>query len=142
MAAVFLSGCERQPEPPPAVADTGAEAVAKSFFEALVREDWSAAYETLDTGSRARVSKQEFVSRAQAAMKQIGFRPTDVGVMVSENGDQASAVAVYRGVSGTSSKQYKDGTALKRNGHGWAVVLRSNFGNKAAAPPGKAKQGG
>ncbi len=75
-------------------------------------------------------------------MRRVGFKPTEVGVAVSETGDHASAVAVYRSVSETSSKQYKDGTALKRSGKGWAVVLRSNFGNQAATPPGKIKPRG
>ena len=141
LALGILSGCEKQPPPPPATADTGAQAVAKSFFEAMMREDWNSAYETIDAKSRARISREQFIARAQANMKQVGFKPTELGVAVSETGDQASAVVVYRSVSETSSKQYKDGTALKRSGEGWAVVLRSNFGEQSARP-GKAKSGG
>jgi hypothetical protein len=137
-----LCGCEKQQPPLPVPVDTGAEAVARSFFDAMVREDWNAAYDTIDAESRARVTKEQFASRAQANMKRVGFKPTEVGVAVSETGDRASAVAVYRSVSEISSKRYKDGTALKRSGQGWAVALRSNFGNQAAMPPGKVKPRG
>ncbi len=124
-----------------ATTDTGAGAVAKTFFEALVREDWSAAYDTLDANSRARLSKEQFAGRAQAAMVQLGFKPTEVGVAVSETGDHASALAVYRCESDTNTQQYKDGAALKRGAHGWAVVLRSNFGKQAVPAPGRARLG-
>ena len=142
LAAAFLSGCGKDAVLPPASPDTGAEAVAKTFFEALVREDWTAAYDTIDATSRARLTKEQFAKSAKAAITQLGFKPTEVGVAVSETGDHASAVAVYRGSSGTSSKQYKDGTSMKRSDHGWGVVLRSNFGKQVAVPPSKAKPGG
>jgi hypothetical protein len=130
--ALAVGGCEKLPPAPPKT-DTGAQQVAETFFAALVREDWIAAYQTLDPDSRARISKEQFVGRAQAAMKLIDFVPTEVNVAVSEAGKQASAIAVYRGVAGASSKQYRDGTALKRTERGWAVVLRHNFGKPAAS---------
>ncbi len=37
-----------------------------------------------------RFRKEKLVSRAQAALKQLGFAPAEVGVAVSETGDQAS----------------------------------------------------
>jgi hypothetical protein len=137
LAAALPGGCG--PRFPSATAriDTGAEAVARSFFEALAHEDWSAAYVALDPTSRARWTQERFAGRAQAAMKQIGFVPAAVRVSVSEAGDEASAVAVYRGTSGTNPRQFRDGTAMRRTPQGWFVVLRNNFGIPAPPPPRK-----
>jgi hypothetical protein len=143
LAALLLGGCEKQPVGSPRT-DTGAEAVAKSFFTALVRNDWPAAYGALDPYSRRWCSQDQFVSRARAALKQIGFTPTEVNVAVTETGDQASAVAVYREAFAAGSKQYKDGTAMRRTGQIWAVVLRNNFGVVVPPPAresGRAKNG-
>ncbi len=142
LAVLSLAGCEKQPPAVAASPDTGAQAAARTFFEALMREEWSNAYDTLDAESRGHISKEMFAGRAKAAMKQLGFVPTDVGVTVSETGDRASALAVYRGLSGTTPKQFKDGMALKRTGQVWHVVLRSNFGIGAASPANKGGQGG
>lgn len=131
VTCLFLVGCGNEMPPPPEIINTGAKEVAKSFFEALVRKDWVKAYDLIDADSRVRISKEEFTSSAQAALKQLGFNPTEVGVSVTETKDQATAIAVYRGVSGTSSKQFKDGTTLKRIDNTWKVVLRSNFGMDA-----------
>jgi hypothetical protein len=126
MLAVLAGGCSGRPPATPRT-DNGAEAVAKTFFEALVRSDWPAAYDVLDPDSRARTSRVTFADLAQAAMKHVGFKPTTVGVVISEKGDEATAVAVFR----TGAKQFKDGTALRRTASGWGVVLRQNFGAEA-----------
>ncbi|MDB5307863.1 MAG: hypothetical protein JWO38_2065 [Gemmataceae bacterium] len=130
LALTAHAGCAKAPPPAPRT-DTGAEKVAKSFFEALLRDDWTAAYGTLDPGSRAWCSKDGFAKLGQAYRGLIDFAPTDVSVTVSETGDQASAVAVFRGVSGTVMKSFKDGASLRRTDTGWAVVLRKNFGKKS-----------
>jgi hypothetical protein len=135
-----LAGCEKPPALPASV-DTGAEAAARTFFEALMREEWSTAYDTIDIECRTRWSRDAFAARARAAMSRMGFLATEVGVVVSETGDRASAVAVFRGLSGTTAKQFKDGVALKRTARGWNVIPRSNFGI-AAAPAAKPGQGG
>jgi hypothetical protein len=140
LIAVGLAGCGK-PIPTPTT-DTGSGAAAKAFFEALMREEWAAAYEALDPESRAACGKDQFATRAGAAMRQLGFVPTEVGVAVSETGDHAAAVAVYRGIVGTSPRQVKDGTALRRVGDGWAVVLRKNFGRATPAAGGKGGSGG
>ncbi|OWK43197.1 hypothetical protein [Fimbriiglobus ruber] len=144
LLALFAAaaGCEKSPPPPPEKIATGAEKVAHVFFEALMHEDWTAAYDTLDPDSRAWCGKDQFTTKAKAYLGQIGFTPTEVGVAASETADSASAVAVFRGVSGTSPKQHKDGTALHRTPTGWAVVLRKNFGVESATPPPAPSKGG
>jgi hypothetical protein len=112
--------------------------VAKTFFDALSREDWEAAYGTLDPDGKAWCSREQFATLGKEYVKQIGFTPTDVDVSVTETSDRATAIAVFRGVSGTSTRQHKDGTPLRRTAGGWAVVLRKNFGKEApAAKAGK-----
>ena len=71
LAAVLASGCGTPAAAPRT--DTGAEAAAKSFFDALVRGDWSAAYDTIDRDDGLRLSREQFDGRAQAAIKHIGF---------------------------------------------------------------------
>jgi hypothetical protein len=141
LAGPLLGGCSSEPQSNPRT-DTGAGAVAKSFFDALVRDDWLAAYDLLDPESRAWCASAQFVSRAQAFKRQIGFTPIEVSVAVTETGDHASAVAVYREGSGTGSRQYKDGAALRKNGQGWAIVLRGNFGIAAPVPPARRTKNG
>ena len=133
-----LHGCSKSTAPSnPPKTDTGAEKTAKSFFEALLHEEWSAAYDLLDSTSREWCGKEDFTSRAKATMSQLSFTPTEVAVAVTETEDAATAVANFRGISGTSSIQHKDGTALRRTSKGWAVILRKNFGDAATAPPPK-----
>ncbi|HEY3789784.1 MAG TPA: hypothetical protein VGL71_13060 [Urbifossiella sp.] len=118
---------------------TGAEEVAKSFFEALIREDWKTAYAALDSESRSWCSSAHFATLGQQHLRQMDFSPTEVNVSVNENGDRAVANAVYRGVSGTDSKQHRDGAALQRTPAGWAIVLRKNFGRDKPARTGPGK---
>lgn len=130
--AAVLAGCGK----PATVArtDTGAELVARSFFEALARDDWQAAYDLLDPASQAWCGMTQFINRARAAAGQIGFKPTQISVSVTETGEHASAVAVFRESPGTNTKQYKEGAALKKLERGWGVVLRTNFGLAAPVP--------
>ncbi len=119
-------GCRQAATPSVSPSKTGAEEVAKIYFDCIVRQDWSAAYDTLDPESRKWCSKDEFARRAKS---QLDFMPSEVAVSVSESGDRATAAAVFRGFSGESKKQHRDGVALRRTADGWVVVLRQNFGN-------------
>ena len=84
-----------------------------------------AAYAALDDGSRARTSQSTFAGLAQAAMSHVGFTPTGVGVIVTEKGDEATAVAVFRcGRALSSTRMVPHCGAAGR----WGVVLRPNFG--------------
>ena len=124
---IGTSGCARSAKTP-AKTDGGAENVARTFFEALANEEWSAAYDALDPDSRAWCGKDEFIDRAQKNMVQMGFKPTAVRVSVTESDDTASAVALFRKMSGTNQQQHKDGASLRRLSKGWVIVLRKNFG--------------
>lgn len=123
-----VAGCDRAVPPPPPTQNTGADAVARAFFEALQREDWDAAYAALDADSRAKLDKKEFARRAEAAVSRLEFKPTSVAVAVSETGNDAAALATFRGITGTDMKTFRDGAALRRTAGAWGVVLRANFG--------------
>ncbi len=123
-----LPGCGSAARPTPAVARTGSDEAARRFFEGLRQKDWVAAYATLDPESRSECGEGEFAERCKRYHQQIGFSPSEVHVSVSESGDTASAVAVYRGVDGTTPKQFRDGTSLQLSSGVWSVVLRKNFG--------------
>ena len=132
LSVVFFSGCGKHSLPQKS--GTGADVVARSYFEALLRGEWHAAYDLLDPTSRTRWSEAQFAARGQSAMRQIGFTPTSVSVAVSEVGDGATAIAVYRGISGASPRQFKDGTSLKKTDQVWLVILRNSFGDPSPAP--------
>jgi hypothetical protein len=134
LTVLAFAGCGPRPAALPPPADTGAGAKATEFFEALLHEDWQRAYASLDADSKAWCSGEKFADLARHHREQIGFTPTEVHVGANENGDTAAAVANFRGLSGTSIKHSSDGTALRRTGDGWAVVLRANFGRDAARP--------
>jgi hypothetical protein len=127
---LFL-GCGPSVPPPPARGDTGAEAKAREFFEALLREDWTKAYEQLGPQSKASVSQETFTRLARQHRSHIGFTPLEVHVSASETGDFASAVANFKGLVGTTMRSSRDGTGLKQTDSGWVVVLRENFGRLA-----------
>jgi hypothetical protein len=125
--------------PPPA--DTGSAQVARLFFEAVLREDWAAAYDTLDAKSKAWCGKDPFAALGRGYLKQIDFTPTGVNVSTAETGDRATAIASFHGSSGTSPRSYKDGTSLKKTGSAWAVVLNKSFGKEPPAPAKAAAPG-
>ena len=115
--------------------DTGAEQVAKSFFEALTHDDWPTAYSSLDATSKKWCSKEQFAQLGKAYRDSMHFAPESVAVSVTETDSQASAVVVFRSASGGEQHSFRDGTTLKHGPDGWAIVLRSNFGRKSPLTP-------
>ena len=135
LVATVLVGCGSPASPYPPRTETGAEQVAKTFFEAIMNEEWATAYATLDAESQSWCSRDRFATLGKEYRGLIGFVPTDVSISVTESGDNASAVALYRESSGPERRSYKDGTSLKHTPSGWTVILRKNFGKKAASAP-------
>jgi hypothetical protein len=131
VALAGAAGCDKPAEEAPR-ARTGAEEAAKTYFEALARKDWPAAYKVLDPDSAAKVSAASFAERAQTYYQGIGFDPTEVHVQsCDERGDQAVAHVSLKGLSGSSAKFYKDAVGLHRSGAQWGVVLLDTFGKPA-----------
>lgn len=136
---ILLGGCGKPAATLAERKDTGAEQVARDFFEALLSEDWAKAYATLDPESKAWCDKKQFEELARQYRAQIGFAPTEVHVAANETGDTASAIANFKGLSGSTIKHFKDGTSLRRTGASWMLVLRQNFGKNTgkSAPEDK-----
>src|SRR5438132_11339842 len=86
-----LAGCTHAPVPP---AGTGAEEAAQSYYEALVRKDWSNAYALLDPASRHRCRQEQFERLTLQHRRTLGFAPREVYVRAcEEHGDEARSLA-------------------------------------------------
>ncbi len=118
-AAVGCGG----PSPP---AGTGAREAAEAYYDALLRRDWSAAYDRLHPESRARWGLARFTKLAEQVRGNVGFEPERVRVRsCEERGDEAVAHVVWLGRG-----RYEDGVTLRRTDGGWGVVLPQNFGHR------------
>ena len=124
LLAVVLAGCA-QPAAPPG---TGAEEVAREYFEAILRQDWGRAYAALDPEERARRGVESFARLAQSYHRRLGFEPREVHVRsCEEHGDEAIAHVVFTGPGGRQHF-HKDAVTLRRGAAGWGVVLPPRFG--------------
>jgi hypothetical protein len=123
---MLAGGCADRAERP---SGTGAEESVRSFYEALRREDWGAAYAVLHSDSRARLSAEHFARRARSYRSGLGFVPEAVQVRSCEEQDaQAVAHVVWTGQAAGKRRTYADGVALRRVAAGWRVVLPRRFG--------------
>jgi hypothetical protein len=128
LATAALAGCGRSDPPPPRV-KTGAEDVAREYFEALVNRDCPAAYRALDPKSRAGCSADRFTRLAENYRRALGFEPAEVHISsCDERGDEAVAHVNLKGPAGPSPRFYRDAVGLRRGASGWAVVLPNHFG--------------
>jgi hypothetical protein len=125
---LLLSGCGPTT---PTAADTGARAAAQGYFDALVRQDWGAAYETLDPAVRARWRAEEFTRRVTQYRRGLGFEPEKVAVRsCEERGDEATAHVVISGQAAGKARRFSDAVTLRRTGTGWTVVPPERFGQR------------
>jgi hypothetical protein len=128
LLAGALAGCAGEPE---RTAGTGAEAAARAYFEALVRQDWPAAYGALTPENRKRVSAEQFAALAKHHRSRLGFTPEKVAVKsCEERGAEAIAHVVLTGRAGARQRFYKDAVTLRRGANGWGVVLPPRFGRE------------
>jgi hypothetical protein len=119
-----LAGCGDPPAP-----GTGAQAVARGYYEALVRKDWAGAYAALHPESRAKVTAAQFARQAEGYRRQLGFEPTQVAVRsCEEHGREAIAHVVLKGRAAKGSRAFKDAAVLRQGDAGWGVVLPPRFG--------------
>jgi len=128
LACGTAAGCRQSPPSPPI--DTGAREALETYYGALVRQDWPAAYAALDAGSRSRVSAQQFAALAKDYRRHLGFEPTQAQVRAcEEHGAEATAHVTLRG-KGATKGSYRDSITLRRSEAGWGVVLPKTFGQK------------
>jgi hypothetical protein len=135
IAMIFLgisamaAGCSRESDP----TDTGSRAVAKSYFEALLRQDWPAAYALVHSDSKARCSEQQFALRAAQYRRSIGFEAETVHLRSCEEHGNEAIVHVALTPAGESGQRYfKEAATLRQGPDGWFVVLPANFGQRAS----------
>lgn len=122
LAALAAVGCGRHAPTTPA--GTGAEAVARDYCGAVVRQDWDAAYAALDPDGRAAVGPASFRRAAATYRRGFGFEPEEGRVRsCEEHGDEAVAHVVFTGPAGAAHRSYQDGLTLRRTPAGWGVVL-------------------
>jgi hypothetical protein len=120
-----LAGCHRSP----ATGGTGAREAARVWFEALLRQDWEKAYNSLHADSRAELSVEQFTHLARHQRSALGFEPEAVRLrFCDEKGAEATAHAVWTGRVGGRERSYRDAVALRRGPQGWVVVLPPSFG--------------
>jgi hypothetical protein len=124
--AAVAAGCAPSHTGP---AGTGAEAVVRDFYDALLRRDWDRAYASLDDDSRARVAPEQFAALAQGYRDGLGFDPEAVRVRsCEEHGAEAVAHVVFTGHAAAHERRFEDGATLRNGAGGWGVVLPVGFG--------------
>src|SRR5438477_373071 len=101
---VALAGCG---DSRPAPAASGAEAVVRAYYDALLRKEWSGAYARLHPDSQAKWSSTQFARLAERHRGKLGFEPSGVTVRsCEEHGSEALAHIVLKPASG--SRSYRD----------------------------------
>jgi hypothetical protein len=126
-ALAALAGCGETATPP---TDTGAEAAARDYYEAILRQDWAKAHAALHPDSRARCGPKQFARLAQNYLRNLGFHPREVRVRsCEEHGSEAVAHVVFTGQSSSRRRYYKEAVTLRPSGNGWGVVLPPRFGH-------------
>jgi hypothetical protein len=122
---VAVAGCASRAPP----VDTGSRTAVQTYFDALVRRDWPAAYAVLHPDSRKRLSLEQFKRAAENHRHALGFEPEEARLKSCEEHDaDATAHVLLTGSAGGKKQTAKDAVALKHSDAGWGVVLPQNFG--------------
>jgi hypothetical protein len=125
---LVLVGCSQTPTSPP---DTGSREAARSFYAALIEQDWPRARETLDAESRKRVDPATFARLGKQYRQRLGFEPEAVHVgACEEHGSEAIGHVLLTGRGAAGPAKYRDAISLRRNGATWEVVLPAHFGTR------------
>src|SRR6516164_8826075 len=120
LAAALAVGCGRPVPTRPQ--GTGAEAAARDFCEAVVRQDWDRAHALLDADAQAACSPGRFGQLAATYRAGMGFEPDAAHVRsCEEHGDDAVAHVVFSRSVGSKRRSFQDGLTLHRGASGWAV---------------------
>ncbi len=123
-------GCGGRHEQP---TDTGAKDAARTFAEAIARQDWETAYEGVHEEGRRQLGRDEFARLARQYRRDLGFEPASAQVRsCEEQGDEAKAHVVFSGQSKGGPRQFRDSVLLRRGSEGWGVVLPRRFGRAKA----------
>ena len=122
---VAALGCMRSPSAP----DTGARAVAQAFYDSLLQQDWTRAYDQLHADCRGRWSHDQFTRRAQTYRQALGFEPAAVHLRTcEEQGETATVRVAWSGSAAGRPREFKDAVVLRRSATSWGVMLSKQFG--------------
>jgi hypothetical protein len=125
LAGTLLFGCSRVQED----RGTGAKESVRTFYQDLIRQDWTNAYAILDQHGQKSSSFEEFRRRAQKYRRGLGFEPEVVHIQAcQERGPEAIAHVVVTGSRADQSGRFKDAVQLRNRGNGWRIVLSPTFG--------------
>lgn len=127
LASLWLAavGCMRTPSSP----DTGARAAAQAFYDFLLQQDWTRAYEQLHADCRSRWGRDQFTRRARAYRQALGFEPAVVHLRAcEEQGETATVRVAWSGSAAGRPRTFKDAVVLRRSATGWGVILPGQFG--------------
>jgi hypothetical protein len=106
-------------------ASTGAETVARTFYEAIIRKDWDRAFALVE--NNADNDRQRFAIQAQQFRRRVGFEPDQVLVRsCREHGDAATAHVLLKG----AGHLFKDVISLHKVDGAWRIVLPPRFGEQ------------
>jgi hypothetical protein len=125
LLALAAGGCGG--EAAPTVSE--ARATARTFYTAIVREDWPTAYALLAPEVQARLDADAFAALGKQYRTGFGFEPANVEVRsCDEQGDQATAHVVVTGNSASKKNHYRETATLRKGPTGWKVVPPEAFG--------------
>ena len=118
-------GCMQTPSSP----DTGARAAAQVFYDSLLQQDWTRAYDQLHGDCRGRWSRDQFTRLARAYRQALGFEPAAVHLRTcEEQGETATVRLAWSGSAAGRPREFKDAVVLRRSATGWGVILPAQFG--------------
>lgn len=113
----------------PSSRDTGARAAARAFYDALLQQDWTRAYDQLHADCRSRWSRDQFTRRAQTYRQALGFEPAAVHLRAcEEQGETATVRVAWSGSAAGRPREFKDAVVLRRSATSWGVILPKQFG--------------
>jgi hypothetical protein len=129
LLALLFGGCH---EPALAPAGTGAQETAEAFFQALIRKDWGAAYETLHPDSRRGLDVNRFAELARAHRQEWAFEPGSLAVRSCEEHDGVALAHVNIIAAAPDSHQHhRDAISLHRSKDSWRIILPPGFGRRS-----------
>jgi hypothetical protein len=127
---VMTIGCGGRSSASP---DSGAKQSAERYFQALIRRDWPASYEALDSASKKRVTLTEFTRRAETYLSGLKLSPSAATVGAVQEGETTATVHVaITGRGGHGYRRFKDTVSLRKEGTDWKIELPRSFGRRGS----------
>lgn len=122
LVSFWICGCEEKHQN--LVPTTGALAVARDYFESIVRQDWKACYVLLHPDSQKKMSQEQYSRFAQEYRRKMAFTPEKVHIHAcTERENDAIAHVTLSGKKDGKNHTFKEGAVLKRSGQNWRIKL-------------------